>query len=219
MQPHDLPPCFPRANWDVALLPSLAEANWDVACRTYGSSHSTLIGLLVQWWVGLDPSHYVLDGAPSCEGRKGGGYGDALLCDGEGPAGTIEVQGVYKDHLLKKLKSIEGYFKSPRHELDPIGFGILLAYQLLPRGSRANRAFLRTDEPPLMDAATSLSERHGKKSLIVLATDKELDKDFGNRAVRKLAGYYSGTLRKVTGVHFKGGKEIGRRQLFPGVGD
>src|SRR6266704_2860222 len=70
---------------------------WHVAERTYGNDHSTLIGLLVDWWVSRDATNSVLEGGPSCNPRRTGlmgrGHCDALFCRNAKPVGVLEVEG------------------------------------------------------------------------------------------------------------------------------
>ncbi len=36
------------------MLECLRNVRWDTVANTYGSSHATLIGLLVDWWISSD---------------------------------------------------------------------------------------------------------------------------------------------------------------------
>lgn len=187
---------------------ALGTVDWKVARQTFGSSHATWIGLLVKWWVDLNPeSHWVLDGAPSfATGRAG--QGDAILCDSNGPAGVLEVEGSVP---IVKIRTIEQYFKKRRPELRSIWFGILLVYSYTPFGTGANRNYPPADDPSVLDAAREASARNPGCTIIVLFLDKTFARHNG---VRGISEYYSGTLTKVSGVLFTGGKEIQRSVLF-----
>lgn len=53
-------------NHSSALLEDLATVDWLAAANTYGNNHSTLIGLIAQWWIKKNPrNRQVLEGAPS----------------------------------------------------------------------------------------------------------------------------------------------------------
>ena len=111
---------------------SLAAARWEVALRTYGSSHATLIGILVNWWISLDlESHTVLDGAPS-HGKGNVGQGDALFYYGQKPIGVLEAEGT---NPVAKVTSVVKYFETGRPELQSVWFGVLLLYSYKARGS------------------------------------------------------------------------------------
>jgi len=190
------------------LLPSLRKTSWDVAYRTYGGSHATWVGLLVEWWIGLKPaSHTVLDGAPSF-GRGRVGQGDALFCQDDHPVGVLEVEGSEPE---KTIRTIEQYFKSTRPELKPIWFGLLMLYSYEPRGSGSGRRFPPAEDPAAMSVARQLSAKFSNHSVVILALDKEFGRHTGIRGTRE---YYAGTLSRVTGVRLQGGDERVRRVLF-----
>ena len=190
------------------LLQALEKASWDVAYRTYGSSHATWIGLLVEWWIRLQPaSHSVLDGVPSF-GKGRVGQGDAVFCDAGQPVGVLEVEG---SAPADKIWTIEQYFKTRRPELQSIWFGMLLLYSYEPRGAGEARRFPVAEEPKVMRVARQMSAKFPDHAVVVLA----LDKAFGrHQGVRGTSVYYSGTLAQVTGVLLQGGQECERRVLF-----
>ncbi|MBW1997559.1 MAG: hypothetical protein JRJ29_06285 [Deltaproteobacteria bacterium] len=78
------------------VLRSLRNVRWNVAGKTYGNNHSTLIGLLVDWWVSVSPDcHWALEGGPA-NGYKGKGVRgqcDGMLCANDEPVGVVEVEG------------------------------------------------------------------------------------------------------------------------------
>lgn len=190
------------------LLRSLGSVSWDVARRTYGSSHATWIGLMVQWWVRLDPaSHTVMDGAPSFgNGRKG--LGDALFCLAEKPVGVLEIEGSEPED---KIWTIGQYFKSRRQELHSIRFGMLALYSYEPRGVGEAREFPPALSATAVDSASRLTRQFPGHSVIVIGLDRKFGRHTG---LRGTSDYYSGTLAKVTGLWLQDGKVRDRRVLF-----
>ena len=94
------------------LLTSLESVRWHIAFRTFGNSHATLIGLLVDWWISSaskDQDRWVLEGAPPYSPWVAGGTGscDAVLVEGATSRGLVEVEGTYHETTIKK---IEKYF-------------------------------------------------------------------------------------------------------------
>ena len=74
------------------LLGSLKTAKWDTIFHTIGSSHNTLVGLIVDWWISgaSNGTHLTLEPALRfVEGRSCGvpGTPDAII--GGGSAHTI----------------------------------------------------------------------------------------------------------------------------------
>jgi hypothetical protein len=193
----------------VSLLESLGRARWEVAHRTYGSSHSTLIGLLVDWWVRISPTrHSVLDGAPSC-GRGSAGQGDALFCRDDRPVGVLEAEGT---DPLAKIRTISRYLKSDRAELRSIQFGILLQYAYEPTGRGRDRQYPAAESSKVMAEVQKVSVKHPQNAIVVVTLDKEFSRF--TDGVRSCSEYYSGTTNKVAGILFHGGAEVRRRPYF-----
>ena len=114
------------------LLQSLSQVPWKVAAKTYGNDHSTLIGLMVQWWINLDvEAHTALEGGPAFGYRKrgqgGGGQCDALLCRGKDPIGVLEIEGTRPEYTVNKIGN---FFAAEYAELDTLQFGVVLVYAL-----------------------------------------------------------------------------------------
>ncbi len=107
-----------RSNFDTGLLDSLKLAEWSVAGHTFGNSHATLIGLLIQWWIALElKTHYALESGPSFayhEKGVGGGLCDAIFCEESNKesdaVGILEVEGTRGEYAMQKL---EKFFASP----------------------------------------------------------------------------------------------------------
>jgi hypothetical protein len=90
------------------LLESLATARWHVAAQTFGNSHATLIGIVVDWWVSTGQAdRYALEGGPSAHplrhGMRGTRVCDALLCGVDGAEGVVEVEGGRKAWTVEKV--------------------------------------------------------------------------------------------------------------------
>lgn len=191
------------------LLASLQCANWSVAARTYGSSHATLIGLMSEWWISLDPdSHTVLDGAPSL-GAGNAGWCDLMLCNSAGPLGVVEVEGTKP---LDKLRTLEGYLKSSKPDFQPLSFCILVAYAYFIRGRGASRAYPPAESPDVYAESLKLSLRHPTKPVLLVAIDKTVDSNPG--PTRATSPYHLGSVSLVTGIALAGGRELARQSLW-----
>jgi hypothetical protein len=191
------------------IFESLAAARWEVPRRTYGSSHATLIGILVDWWISLDlESHTVFDGAPS-HGKGNVGQGDALFCRGQKPIGVLEAEGTTP---VVKLTSIVKYFETSRPELQSVSFGVLLLYSYEARGSGASRQYRPAADSAILELARKATEEHPTQAIIVITIDKQFMRFI--EGVRSLSEYYSGTTSKVTGILFRAGVEVRRQTYF-----
>ncbi|MBE7420073.1 MAG: hypothetical protein HS128_20410 [Ideonella sp.] len=191
------------------LLNSLRRANWHVATRTYGSSHATLIGVIADWWVKLEPDqHTVLDGAPSF-GDRNAGWCDLMLCDGHTPRGVVEVEGTKP---LDKLATLEGYFGSKKPSLGEMTFGLLLLYAYFIKGRKPNRRYPRAESPEVYAEALRVSAKHPSKALFLVAVDKSVDRDPGH--VRLASPYHIGSVCLVTASVLLDGQEHGRQCLW-----
>jgi hypothetical protein len=202
-QVHDLDIC--------SLYQSLHFANWGVAARTFGSSHATLIGLLVEWWLRQDPTHTALDGAPS-HGTENAGWCDVMFLHGGMPAGVLEVEGTKP---FEKLRTIERYFASRREELGSIQFGLLMLYSYSPRGRGSERTYPPAETPAIYSEALRLSSAHRQKPLILIALDKVIDEH--GCSIRSTSPYYAGRTHTVTAAFLRGGVEEQRDTLFFGA--
>jgi hypothetical protein len=187
---------------------SLASTRWDVAYRTYGCSHPTLIGLLVQWWIELSPDHTALDGAPSH--GKGGGKGDALFCRHQEPVGVLEAENLKP---LAKVESIVKYFDTERPELKSVCFGILLQYSY-----KQDRQVIA---PNVIEAVRqALSTRPGRTIIIIVIEKKNPRIPTGIRSTTR----YKATISRVSAILFDGCGKENHRVLFaeraePGAAD
>ena len=192
-----------------ALVQSLASVQWAVAVRTYGSSHSTLIGLIAAWWVGLSPSeHTVFDGAPS-HGSGNAGWCDLMLCERDAPVGVVEVEGTKP---FEKLRTLGSYFASGKPGLDGIQFGLLAVYAYHVKGRGDARRYPPAESSEILSAAKRVSLEHPTKALILVALDKVVDKSLSS--LRSSSPYHVGSFSKVTGVLLVAGNELHRSSIY-----
>lgn len=193
----------------LELLASLKFANWSVAARTFGSSHATLIGLMSEWWISLNPdSHTVLDGAPSF-GAGNAGWCDLMLCNSAGPLGVVEVEGTKP---LDKLRTLDGYLKSSKLDLQSLSFCILVAYAYFIKGRGASRAYPPAESPDVYAESLKLSLRYPTKPVLLVAIDKAVDSNPG--PTRANSPYHLGSVSLVTGIALADGRELARQSLW-----
>ena len=197
------------------LLTSLERARWGVALRTFGSSHATLIGLLVDWWVsGAPRSRWALEGGPSfgyrSRGVRGGGQCDAILGEGQSSKGIVEVEGSrYEDTLLK----IGKFFGAEHSDLATLEFGVFLAYATGPQG----RGPMRTIHPLPLDTYIAIGKRitkeHPGKQLAILVLDKEYERQ--GRGSRARSEYYAGRPDRISGSLIQDGEQVASQPIVP----
>ena len=197
------------------LLNSLRKVRWNTALRTFGNSHATLIGLLVDWWVSIDPQdHCSLDGGPSFgfhrHGTPGGGQCDAILMRGCNAMGVIEVEGTRHKETIEKIGK---FFGTENPDLKSLEFGVFLAYAYEPRGRGAQRAFVSPCLDELIEIGTNITAQNPDKLLAVLVLNKQYERQrVGLRAKNE---YYFGRPTTVLGVVLQGSSEVTRCQLAP----
>jgi hypothetical protein len=104
---------------------SFGTVPWQVISGLRGNAHSSLIGLISQWWINSGDSNWVLDGPPKCKDR----YADLILGSDHTPNAVVEIEGT---EYLRKLDSIARYLEPGAVELSTISTGILVAYAYPP---------------------------------------------------------------------------------------
>ena len=119
----------------IPTVESLKEVRWDVLARTYGNSHATLVGLMIEWWVGRSTCMTVMEPGPTYKYHpkgKGSTHCDALLLEKGKALGVLEVEGTRIPSTLEKM----GHFLTPREESywQNLQFGIFVAYAYGPKG-------------------------------------------------------------------------------------
>lgn len=194
------------------LLQSLSRARWQTAFRTYGSSHATLIGTLVDWWVNEEPDRWALEGGPSfakLPGGVGGGICDAILGEGNSSRGVVEVEGTRLESTLLKLGS---FFASKVTDLQDLEFGIFLAYAYLPTGRGHERQYSTTSLDTFASIATQVTLQSPTKSLVLLALDKSYERiTIGPRARNE---YYMGSPTSVRGLVMRNGAVVAKERTL-----
>lgn len=191
------------------LLKNLAAAKWNIAFKTYGSNHSTLIGLLVDWWIAGNPQHrYVLEPGFSFgyhQKNIGGGICDAVLVEKEIARGIVEVEG---SRYLETLKKINKFFQSKHWEYKTLKFGILLVYQTTPRGRGEARKLVSFPLDKFIKLGRRITAKSPDKQLIILLLEKKYVRI--KSGLRARSEYYMGNSIKVAGTLICNGQETSK---------
>ena len=194
MQQHDL--------W--AALPSVP---WDTLSRIHGNCHSSMIGLITSWWVGLCPDHWALDGPPGYRSRR---VADALLCDASGPVGVLEVEGTA---YPGKADTIGHYLTPEDHHvaLDGIRFGILVLYPVTVSRTQGETDLLGGNAGGVgecLEAAKEITRELPRTGIVVAAADKRYEA--GVHAARKISdlGYHHCRVSRVRALLLAGGETV-----------
>jgi hypothetical protein len=188
------------------ILNDLKRVRWETALRTYGSDHSTLIGLLVDWWISGDTTHrWAIEAGPAYEKNKGlAGRCDALLCLNKDPVGVLEVEGSQYEFAAEKL----GYFFDGKlEEYRSLKFGVLLLYptKASPAARGKRRQFPNAFDKKAIKQVTHITNRHPKKPIIVITLDKISTRSSG---ILSKNFPYSGLPSKIKGYLYENGKQI-----------
>ncbi len=198
------------------LLDDLAAVRWAVAARTYGSDHATLIGLLVDWWVSSQPNdRWALESGPSygyVKAGKGRGQCDALLCEGNGAVGVVEVEGYRAAYTARKIGK---FFASRVPDLSGIEFAILLLYAYSPVGRGQARVFPPAADRSTIEIVRRLSESFAGRPIALVTVDKVFER--GASGIRARNEYYRGTPSVIKGALYLAGKPVGERTYYQRV--
>ncbi len=183
---------------NTSFLTSLESARWPVVFRTYGCSHSTLVGLLVDWWISQAPGNrWALEGGPSFgffSKGIGGGICDAVLGEGDTSRGVCEVEGSRYEDTLRKIGS---FFSSDLRDLQTLEFGVFLAYPTSPEGRGAARHMRAVPAGALLELGKEVTRANPGKSLVILALEKEWERQCPGPRARN--DYYRATPTQVRG--------------------
>lgn len=188
----------------LALLEHLREVRWNVAARTFGNNHATLIGLVVDWWVSTaGAEHWAIEGGPGngYAARGARGQCDAMLCDGRGPAGVLEVEGY---RYLLTARKLGSFFAAKYQELRSLRFGILILYTYTPVKRGLERRLPPAAHPPSVARLRAISKQYPDKALVLVTLDKEYI--LQHSGIRARSEYYFGEPSKIAGQVFVGGK-------------
>jgi len=181
--------------------------DWWVALNTYGSDHSTLIGLLVKWWIcGRTGHHWAVEGGPSFgphrRGTAGGGQCDAVLCRDEAAVGIVEVEGTRPVYTIEKVGK---FFGSDYADLNSLEFAIILIYSCMLKGRGDKRCFLPCAPREVLEAIRIVSAKYPTKDVVLITLDKTYSRPAPG--IRCRTEYYWGTPRRIRGYLFRGGQE------------
>lgn len=190
----------------LEIFNSLKSANWYTAFRTYGNDHSTLIGLIVNWWISVNPEdNWALEAGPTNKLKKKGERGqcDALLCSGSDAVGILEVEGSRYEFVIKK---IETFFDGNNNKIKSLRFALLLFYPVTPLGKKGNRNFPNPLPPQFIKNIREVSSRHRDKSIVLIAIEKKYDRTIAG--IRAMNEYYMGSPCKISIRLYEKGKEV-----------
>lgn len=180
-------------------LTSLKYARWETAFRTFGNNHSTLVGLLVDWWISVDPgSRWALEGGPSFGHNTkgvGGGMCDAILGEGMNSRGLIEVEGTRYDYTIDKIGK---FFSSGYEEMKTLDFAIFLAYAYQPIGRGVARHIPNLPMDAFIQRAQMITNNHPGKQIVLLGLDKSYERI--KSGPRRRNEYYWGRSEVIRGV-------------------
>jgi hypothetical protein len=187
------------------LLSSLNTAKWLTAAQTYGNDHSTLIGILIDWWISLDPQrHWALEGGPTNGYRQRGirGQCDALLCRDNDPVGVVEVEG---SRYKLTARKIGNFFRAKYQDLQTLQFGVLLLYSYQAQGRGEARAYSSVASSDAIGEVKKITVAHQGKSVIIITLDKTYRKI--SSGIRSRNEYYRGDPSKIEGRLYTDGAE------------
>lgn len=189
----------------ISIFDSLETVDWRIAAKTYGNNHSTLIGLIVHWWISQSPENrQVLEGAPPHGYEEAGvkllGQGDALLCQDRKPLGIVEVEGTRWEHTARKIGY---YFNSQVQEYENINFGLLLMYVTGAKGRGEEKAYPSASHPGAIHLVKEITVAHPEKAVIIITLDKKV-LPLEERIINN--HYYSGKPHKIAGHLYIGGE-------------
>jgi len=201
----------------IGMMESLAQVPWSVVARTYGNTHATLTGLLVNWWVGLSPrSNWVLEGGISAstnsktKGKKKGpacaALCDVVLCLRSEPVGAVKVEG---SKPLAAVEKLERILATDREEFRSLRFAVLVLHTYEAAGRGEKRGLPPAASPAVLSRVAELSGKFSDKRIIVISVDKKYERR--KQGVRSLNEHYWGTAESIQGILYEAGEEIVRR--------
>lgn len=191
----------------ASLISDLATVDWGVAVNTYGNDHSTLIGLLVKWWICGRTGHYwAVEGGPSfgrhTRGTSGGGQCDAVLCKDEAAVGVVEVEGTRPVYTIEKVGK---FFGSDYEDLHSLEFAIILVYAYAPIGRGDKRHFEQCATAKVLDAIRIVSAKYPTKDVVLITLEKTYSRP--PAGIRCRTEYYCGAPDTIRGFLFRAGHE------------
>ncbi len=196
----------------TAILHCLREVRWHVLERTYGSSHSTITGLIVDWWVSSGRRRrWALEGGPGLRGTPGkklprgaGGRSDVLLLSWSGRGdGLVEVEG---QKFKQTVAKIGRFLASTETGYTALTFVLFVAYAY-------EGPFSTKVEGYLVSQLQRLSQQYATKAFILVVVDKEIPSGLTGWRTRNT--YSKGRLKSVHGQLFHGGRQVAGSQCYP----
>jgi hypothetical protein len=167
---------------------------WGVLRGMRGNPHSSIIGLLSEWWITMEDPNWVLDGPPTAGNRR---VADILMGSSNAPRIVVEVEGT---RHVDKLESLRLYLDSEHDDLSSVSVGVLASYAYPPDIPNIPR-----DE--IVEAARSVSARLGNKWLVLVELQKvrvEVSAEVMNRS-----DYYKYAFNHVEVGPMRGGSFAG----------
>lgn len=194
-------------------LDALRSVRWKTVFRTYGNDHSTLVGLLVDWWVTLSPQkNFALESGPGIGGGskgKGRGNCDAIFGENNCAVGVLEVEGPNEKKLRWCKEKIGRFFGAK--EFKSLQFAILLVYSYGPAGRGSKRQVKEIPRGEIISLTQEISEQYSDKGIVVITLDKHYDRK--HTGIRAHSDYYKCTPTTIQGVLVAGGKEIAELEI------
>ena len=103
---------------------------WKMAAGMRGNPHSSLIGLILTWWIANSERNWVLDGPPSAGQRR---VADLVLGRNSAPNAVVEVEGT---NYLDKIDTLGMYLRTDDSHFSGISMAILVCYAYPPERPR-----------------------------------------------------------------------------------
>jgi len=197
----------------LRFLKTFHRVRWETAGRTYGNDHSTLIGLLVDWWINLSPENFALESGPGVGGgEKGKGRGncDAMFLEKGSPVGLLEVEGPNPSKWEWCAEKVGFFFK----EFKSLQFAILLIYSYEPKGRGGNRKVKQISfEDILSRPEVEKILEQLDKGIIVIILNKKFERNLSG--IRARNDYYKCTPKAIEGALVVHGKKVGSENFWP----
>lgn len=194
------------------VLESLRHARWDVLARTYGNSHATMVGLVVEWWTASGPrGRTVLEGAPGFQVKGGRKQVDALLCEDDEAVGVVEVEGTDPATTVRKMVEV---LSGGHSDLQGVAFALVVLYTTGARGSGSDRSWPCPASQEWLEECRQLSDNARGVPVIVVTLHKDYERNPAGIRGRNTE-YYWGQLSRVESRLFMRGRQAALRQIWP----